>query len=1564
MLTHKALRVLFNVVNVAVVVALLSWILIPDITWARPRGLPPVFDPRKGDEDSLIAFSDYFDAGSTYKWFLSPGWMGVMELGNGFLNAPSPGTAELVTPVIRSDYRFLTDVRIWDGYAYLVFRKGAHDEYRLKVTLNSLILVRLNDGFMTHLANANTTLSPRVWHTVEVDCDLDRITISLNGKTEIDIFDPEPLYSGSIALEASGEYYTEVDFDNVVIEVQQPVVDPWSQTNGPMGGPISTIAVYPNNPNIMYAGGNDGNIFRTIDGGNNWSILYKPSHDCQAIEDLIVSPVDPQRLYALVLNASGNGDLYRTSDGGEQWQSLFPGVEKQITCLMLNPSKPTNLALGTLDGKILGSLNDGDNWIDISSNLPGDSITDIAIRSNSILIVGTGNGYDGRLYYSLSLGKNWNEAPIFGKPLHTDIHSVFVDPANLNHVYIGLEYTPGGQAPWEIPLLYKTTNQGQSWSNIYLPHPGSKIKILGRDPGHDTLYIANGCYLYKNKGQGWIEVPVDPMPDGDISDMVIDPLDGDVLFLPRIRQGILKSIDAGNSWTFCDEGLSNTNVQLLTVSSDPGIKRMYVSAGLDVFMSSDDGDTWSHGGDIWAHQEAGEFHPAPAALQTNPLDPDNLWYISDVGQIYESQDSAATWNKLADPFMVENNDAATPFRSGSIHALTVSPSDPYTLYALKNGFGLFKSTHHGYSWKHLLEAEVDYTSSIAVDPITPDIVYTGTIPKPFQTEAVLKKTTDGGETWQTCLAVADSSGITSVAIDHAYPDTIYAGVAGYGGEVMVSNDAGDSWFTLNDKLNFTNVDVLTADPSDDDVAYAGVWSGGTFKTSDAGQTWIPFNAGETVCATEIMVDSINPNVLYLADRTEPKIYQSQDSGITWDTFCEPGSTYSRVLGAALAPGDPTVLYASFLNIGDPMAGDVFRLDNGVSTLVTGTLPRIPVAMTVDPFDANTVYAVLHAFGIFKTSDGGTTWTEISGVGSGLPQSPVVGFNGLVVDPNDTSRLYLYGGCDIDFNYMHGGANPFDMYTVYKSTDSGATWINLNDGMLGANSDSIKALAIAPFNPDILYIGCLNGVFRSTDAGTTWEDISSGLGFTHTAGATFNATGTRLYVPTSGGGAYGGTVDTFSGTVTWDTTNQLVAAIHDVQIKVDPSSSSTLFASAFPGGIFKSENGGATWKTCNFGLPSFRVNDPRSEGHYSIAVAPSNPDLLYLGVYRKGVFKSTDGGEIWQPIQGTTVKMNDKPITSLVIDPSDINVVYVSSTKGIFGTSDGGANWGLVSDGLDCLDVKSLAFGSDGMFYAGTRGYEIYSCDTNFGLTWNQLSALSNFGQDWPLWGTTLWQSSSILFSPTNPDLIHLGHFPAGFFQSTDHGLTWREATYGMRQEGILCLAFHPNDEGFIFAGTTNGIKGLPNATNPDVYWRSLDNGWPDEHWVRSITFDPLDADIMYACSKYGANQGQGEPGLHGTVMKSTDGGLSWLPITTGLNLDQEFYKIVADPVQADTLYLATQAEGIFISEDGGALWKPWNDGLTIPYIGGTDICNPMSFSADGAHIFVGTNGSGVFRRQF
>ena len=387
-----------------------------------------------------------------------------------------------------------------------------------------------------------------------------------------------------------------------------------------------------------------------------------------------------------------------------------------------------------------------------------------------------------------------------------------------------------------------------------------------------------------------------------------------------------------------------------------------------------------------------------------------------------------------------------------------------------------------------------------------------------------------------------------------------------------------------------------------------------------------------------------------------------------------------------------------------------------------------------------------------------------------------------------ARLYLLGGGDIVTLALQSSGFPAEQVnTVYRSTDGGKTWKSLNDGSLGEASGGVKGLCFSPETPGTLYIGCNNGVFLSENNGQTWRDIGETLGYRNTAGLVIGADGKTLYAPMLGGGMYAGIVGD-GGTVRWQSESALRLYINHIQVLVDPERSNVLYASAYPGGVFKSVDGGETFTEQNFGLPSFKVADPLRQGYYAMQLAPSNPETIYLGIYGKGVYVSKDGAGTWIAVSGEDCGMRSKGIYSLAVDPSDPDTVTVAAEDGVFRTTDGGAGWKPLSNGLpDNIQVRILVTGADGELFAGTLGYEVFwfEAATN---SWEQLNAFSCFGVFWPIWNERpLYQYSFLLFNPLDPDLVLIGTFPAGIFRSTDGGRN----LFGEQRELVLRRGVQP-----------------------------------------------------------------------------------------------------------------------------------------------------------------------------
>ena len=319
--------------------------------------------------------------------------------------------------------------------------------------------------------------------------------------------------------------------------------------------------------------------------------------------------------------------------------------------------------------------------------------------------------------------------------------------------------------------------------------------------------------------------------------------------------------------------------------------------------------------------------------------------------------------------------------------------------------------------------------------------------------------------------------------------------------------------------------------------------------------------------------------------------------------------------------------------------------------------------------------------------------------------------------------------------------------IFKSTNGGGDWRAASFGISGI---PVFALAIDPDNPEIVYAG------------------------------TF---GSRVFKTTNGGGSWVPAAAAFSD----DTVLTLV---------VDPSrpqtiySGTTLSASGsfvpafFPGtGLFKSSNGAGSWSAANTGLPRAVVT--------GVAVAPSNPAILYAGTGTSGVFKSTDGGRTWA---AANAGIATSDISGLAVDPVGSDTVYAAlegcsagcaAPAGVYKSTNGGISWTSASAGLvDDLQVVALAIdpGNPRVLYAATRFNGLFKT-TDGGDHWVSINPAPT--------GTMLAiVHFALALDPASPGTVYAGTFD-GVLKTLDGGKTWMTANNGLpAATRVFALALH------------------------------------------------------------------------------------------------------------------------------------------------------------------------------
>jgi hypothetical protein len=410
----------------------------------------------------------------------------------------------------------------------------------------------------------------------------------------------------------------------------------------------------------------------------------------------------------------------------------------------------------------------------------------------------------------------------------------------------------------------------------------------------------------------------------------------------------------------------------------------------------------------------------------------------------------------------------------------------------------------------------------------------------------------------------------------------------------------------------------------------------------------------------------------------------------YDTLPQPPGLYGGYFGPFIAKINPSQASSSSLVYSTLLPASQTSDDSRAAGIAVDTNGDAFAAGTASPGIPLVNPAMDSANGVFQSVDRGVTWTKLT---QGLAEFPI---SALAVDTSTSPRT-LYAA-----NY--GGVHATDA-GVFASADGGLNWTEVfhmpsptapNWCANNTLAPCIFALAVDPTTPSNVYVGTSAGVFKSSDRGSTWSAFNSGLSSTavQNVGALFFDRGT-LYA-----GTWDGLYELGPGATTWTPTAQK----EDVgSIAVDPSTSPhALYTAAQDSGAYKSTDGGNTWQPIG---PSY--------AHFtSIEVDASTvPAKLYAydkdddNYYQSEVYESTDGGNTWNVLPDTVLSGID-PAANIVVDTTTTpSTVYVRDVaNGIFKTTDGGNSWTPVLAmpiGAMAVDTTTANGSTPSTLYAAT-----------------------------------------------------------------------------------------------------------------------------------------------------------------------------------------------------------------------------------------------------------------------
>ncbi len=652
--------------------------------------------------------------------------------------------------------------------------------------------------------------------------------------------------------------------------------------------------------------------------------------------------------------------------------------------------------------------------------------------------------------------------------------------------------------------------------------------------------------------------------------------------------------------------------------------------------------------------------------------------------------------------------------------------------------------------------------------------------------------------------------------------------------------------------------AIAVSPADPNLVLLGGTSGGIWRSTDAGVTFVPVSDDQVDLAVgSIAFAQSSPSIVYAAMGEEylsSGVLKSTDAGATWNRVNDSSLTSPGLsLDIEVSPTDPRRVYlaqyAGLDDEGDLRSSGVFvSADGGVHWSMT--LHGLARDIAVDPANPSTVCATMQRIddgsgrppGVFRSTDSGQTWANtFTG-----PFDPARGptFN-VAISPAEPSRVMVYGSGIFSNQYQSriaastdsgktftiiGGSglpsgtveflevSPLDAMKafvgyaggdVFRTLDGGASWYCVTrgycDGVFGAGDKThvdMHSFAFSPVDAGRVYLGGDGGLYSSGDSGTEWEPRNQSLSLT-----TFRSIAIHPLIP---GLSFGGTQDNGTqrrqaGTSGW----QEIITGDGGQIVIDPVDPSIMFTTYIYGTIFIWGDNGQSYNGVVAENSSFdEPNQYPRIAFYPPFVGSATTERLFFGTWR--LFVSDSLGSHWTAPGGTLdLTRGDYDVLSAIgVAPSDQDVIYTGSSRGrVMRSSDGGDTWKDVTRGLPDRFVTGITVDRRNpavawLTVSGFRSGHVYKT-MNFGSTWMDVSGEL---PDIP--------ANAMLQDPIDPNVMYLAT-DIGVFRNSGGGDVWESLNDGMPPAVVLGLASHPS--GLIQAATYGrGAYELGDSTEPPV----------------------------------------------------------------------------------------------------------------------------------------------------
>lgn len=643
--------------------------------------------------------------------------------------------------------------------------------------------------------------------------------------------------------------------------------------------------------------------------------------------------------------------------------------------------------------------------------------------------------------------------------------------------------------------------------------------------------------------------------------------------------------------------------------------------------------------------------------------------------------------------------------------------------------------------------------------------------------------------------------------------------------------------------------ALAISPTDQDIIYAGAANGGIFKTTDGGASWNPiFDDQAYLAIGDIELDPNDENTIYVGTGDKNfgggshlgnGVYKSTDAGATWTQIgLEETSIITEI---AIDPADSDRIFVSTLG--------------------------------------NTYEKTPDNRGVYRTTDGGTTWQNV------LFISDSSGVIDMVMDPSNSDILYATGFNRINLPFQAKVTGPDAK--IYKTIDGGDNWTILSNGLPTGDQSRI-GLVISDVAPNTLYASYTGtsldivDIYKTTDAGATWAPLN-----VHAGGLPTNAQG--------GFGWYFGEVYLNP----YDNTQLMVPGVD----------------------MYKSEDEGLTWAQ---NVPNWWDYTVHADKHAVVYLSATS----YIIATDGGLYKTINNGTTWTDIENI-------PVTQFYhIDVDKLN-------PGLYGG--GAQDNGSMSGNASLFNLWDRLYGGDGFrisFLEDDPGGAYYETQ-NGGLTYQNsitfdvqdvspsISTPDRVAWDMPYF---INESTAELFVGSS-EIHQMDGAPYGFYSSISPDLT-RVAMgpyVGQEKRHFISEIDVPlGDDDKMYVGTSDGLMWRGDRVGLNWSWTDITGILPDRYCT-AVRSSPNFANTVYAgFSGYKYNEEVSY------LYKSSDDGATWVDISSnlpGITVND----ILIVPGYDDDYLFAALDGGVYFTEDAGANWNYVGMDLPLATISELDI---------------------------